>query len=103
MPTLSIAVEHEDGTVVVRPRGEVDYDSALVLTGAVEEVEGEWHGVVVDLSQVPFMDSAGLHALIALERRCREQGSRLTVIGIQEQPTRLLDLVSLGGFFTTTA
>ncbi|MFP8903364.1 STAS domain-containing protein [Streptomyces atacamensis] len=103
MPTLSVTIEYERGTVVVHPHGEVDYDSAPVLIGAVEEVEGEWYGMVVDLSRVPFMDSAGLHALIALERRCRERGSRLTVTGIQEQPARLLDLVSLGGFFATTA
>ncbi|MGK5448626.1 STAS domain-containing protein [Streptomyces radiopugnans] len=102
MPILSVTVSQEHGTVVLRPSGEVDHESAPVLTGAVREAEGDWQELMVDLSRVSFMDSAGLHALVALERRCREQGGHLALTGVRGQPARLLDLVGLTEVFTIT-
>jgi hypothetical protein len=47
MPTVSVAVGHGCGTVVVRPRGGIGHDSAPAPTDAVEEMAGERHGVVL--------------------------------------------------------
>ncbi|MGK5498145.1 STAS domain-containing protein [Streptomyces sp. URMC 125] len=100
MPILSVTVSQEHGTVVLRPSGEIDHESAPALAGSVREAEGDWQGLVVDLSRVSFMDSAGLHALVALERRCRERGGHLVLTGVRDQPARLLDLVGLTEAFT---
>ncbi|PJE99628.1 anti-sigma factor antagonist [Streptomyces carminius] len=100
MRTLSVAVSHNQGTVVLRPHGDVDQDNAPTLTGALEKLEQPCRSLAVDLSQVPFMDSAGLHALLFLERRCRARGARLILTGVRDQPARLLDLVGLTGHFS---
>ncbi|GAA3651806.1 STAS domain-containing protein [Streptomyces chitinivorans] len=100
MHTLSVAITRQHDTVVLHPRGDVDHDSAPALTGVLEEIDQPWRGLAVDLSSVPFMDSAGLHALLTLERRCRDRGVPLTLTGVGEQPGRLLELVGLAGFFT---
>lgn len=100
MPPPPVAVSREHGTVTLRPSGEIDHETAPALTGAAREAEGEWRRLVVDLSEVSFMDSAGLHALIALEHHCRERGARLDLAGARHQPARLLELVRLAGIFT---
>jgi anti-sigma B factor antagonist len=102
MRTLSVAVSRRHDTVVLHPRGDVDHDSAPALTGVLEDLEQPWQGLAVDLAGVPFMDSAGLHALLSLERGCRERGVPLTLTGVGEQPGRLLELAGLAEFFTVT-
>jgi len=46
--------------------------------------------VVIDLSEVPFMDSAGLGALIGGIRRAREHGGEVAVACSRPTLTRLL-------------
>lgn len=99
MHALSVAVVRRADTVILRPHGDVDHDSAHTLTDVLAELDQPLRGLSVDLSQVSFMDSAGLHALISLEHHCRDRGVRLVLTGVGAQPARLLDLVGLAGFF----
>jgi anti-sigma B factor antagonist len=55
--------------------------------------------VAVDLSDVPYMDTAGLATLIEAMRRARQQGTRLVLSGIQQQPGYLLKVTDLDHVF----
>ncbi|MDG9702598.1 STAS domain-containing protein [Streptomyces sp. DH37] len=103
MYMLSVPASCERGTLVLHPVGEIDLHTAPALADAVREVTGPWRELVVDLSGVSFMDSAGLHALIGLSKCCRERGGRLALTGVREQSARLLDLTGLSGVFPNIA
>jgi anti-sigma B factor antagonist len=55
--------------------------------------------VAVDLSDVPYMDTAGLATLIEAMRMARQQGTRLVLSGIQQQPGYLLKVTDLDHVF----
>lgn len=81
-----------DGAVhVVSMVGEIDMASREAALGAC--VAGENHDVVVDLTNVGFMDCAGFRALgesqVALERR----GGSLQLTNARGEPLRLLALL----------
>ncbi|AEW98593.1 STAS domain-containing protein [Streptantibioticus cattleyicolor] len=99
MHALSVTVSRRPGTVVIRPCGEVDFDTAPALVQALENADGAWRDVTVDLSRVGFMDSAGLHALITLHHRALAHHGRLTLSAVCGQPARLFQLVRLEGMF----
>ena len=86
---LEIEVLESDGYTLCRPVGELD---AYTVTG-FRETLGELAQkpkVVIDLSEVPFMDSAGLGALIGGIRRAREHGGEVAVACSRPTLTRLL-------------
>lgn len=77
---------------LVAPRGDIDLATVPALDEALRLAEESHKLVVLDLREVPFMDSSGLHTLIAADLRMREQGGRLVVVQGGDQIRRLLGL-----------
>ncbi|MDP6077571.1 MAG: STAS domain-containing protein [Acidimicrobiales bacterium] len=86
---LEIPVEPNDGYVLCRPAGELDAYTVAQFREALTELSDEKY-VLVDLSDVPFMDSAGLGALIGGIRRARENDGDVAVACNRPALTRLL-------------
>ena len=55
--------------------------------------------VAIDLSDVQFIDSSGLSVLISVLKELRKADSALTLCGLQEQPTELMEITQLGLVF----
>jgi anti-sigma B factor antagonist len=83
--------EAGEGTLLA-PRGDLDLATVETLDTALRGAEESHELVVLDLRDVPFMDSSGLHALIAADLRMRERGGRLVVVQGGDQIRRLLAL-----------
>lgn len=86
---LEIEVEETDGYTLCRPVGELDAYTVTTFRESLGELANRPQ-VVIDLSDVPFMDSAGLGALIGGIRRARENGGEVAVACSRPTLTRLL-------------
>ena len=77
--------------------GEIDLETAPVLRKFLLPVlEHQTGPIVVDLSEVAFMDSTGLHVLVDTLRRLEPQNRRLAIASREGgQVHRLLALVGL--------
>ena len=86
-PRFDVEVAEEDGTVVLRLSGELDLVSEPILEAALARAKGS--PVRVDLSDLAFMDSTGLRALLGAARSYPD----LKLVGPLQAPVRrLLDL-----------
>jgi anti-sigma B factor antagonist len=87
-----------DESVVVTVRGNLDLDSAPVLSTALDQVlQRPVPRVVVDLSGVEFCDSIGLSAFVVGHNRAAAAGGWLRLAAPNAWMTRLLDTVGLSG------
>lgn len=86
---FEVQVEVAEDCTVCRPVGELDAYTVGDFREALGGVE-ESARLVVDLSGVPFMDSAGLGALIGGIRRVRDGGGAISVLCDRPAITRLL-------------
>jgi anti-anti-sigma factor len=84
------AVEAEEpapGTLLVRVRGEVDEAVVARMSDVLdEELDEPFCRVLVDLSRVALLSSAGLRFLQQLRRRCRAQKAHLVLVGAAHPP-----------------
>lgn len=86
---LDITIDRVDDHIVCRPVGELDAFTVGHFRESLTELGGG-ERVLIDLSGVPFLDSAGLGALIGGVRRAREGGGDVAVYGARPAVARLL-------------
>jgi anti-sigma B factor antagonist len=86
---LEIHVEQADAYTLCRPIGELDAYTVSQFREALAELASSPR-LLIDLSDVPFMDSAGLGALIGGIRRTREADGEVSVACSRPTLTRLL-------------
>ncbi|MDQ4134115.1 MAG: STAS domain-containing protein [Actinomycetota bacterium] len=98
---LQIQVDEGDGYTICRPVGELD----AYTVGQFREALGELASkpkLLIDMSEVPFVDSAGLGALIGGIRRAREAGGDVAVCCNRPTLTRLLHTTGFDRIVTVT-
>ncbi|MCU1489268.1 MAG: anti-sigma factor antagonist [Acidimicrobiaceae bacterium] len=84
---------HLDGTAVMVLRGQLDMRGAELLRDAMDGlVRTGPPAVILDLSDLSFLDSAGLAALIRAHREISRQDRRLILRWPEAQPLGVLEL-----------
>ncbi|WP_327151716.1 STAS domain-containing protein [Nocardia sp. NBC_01329] len=93
---LDVAVRTESGTAIVTVQGEVDMASAPQLQTALEEVQRGGDALIVDMSEVGFLGSAGLSVLLVIsEAAAPGTGLRVVVSDAVRRPIELTGLDKL--------
>jgi anti-anti-sigma factor len=58
---------------------------------------------IFDLTEVPYMDSAGLGLIVSHYVRCQDRGVRLVVAGVSPRVVQLFEMTKVDGFFPRIA
>ena len=96
-----LRVEEDREVVVVRISGELDLSNVRELRRDIlERVENRALGVVVDLSEVTYLDSAGVQLLGDLSQRLEWRGQRLAVASARDSRAgRVLTMAGADALF----
>ncbi|OUC92624.1 STAS domain-containing protein [Streptosporangium minutum] len=94
---LRLPVRSENATLVLRPEGELDVNTAAQLQSWLDDylARGPQPATLVDLSGLTFVDSPGLAALLAMRRRLTGEGAVVAYADPTPQPARLLRITGL--------
>lgn len=91
-----VDVEADGSTTTVRVHGELDLASAPTLIGRLDEVVARRPAVVVvDVAEVPFVDSAGIAAVLRAYRQLKAQGGELRLGPLSPVAERIFDVAGL--------
>ena len=95
---LDLVIEDRDGVVVAQVSGELDIAGASRTGDAIAEaVPTTARGLVVDFSELSFIDSSGIAMLFGLARRLGSRRQQMRVVAPEGGPvTRVLDIVGFG-------
>jgi anti-sigma B factor antagonist len=92
-----------DGRVVVALQGQVDLATAPQLAQAVAGATKQGgDAVVVDLTDVDFLDSAGVRALVESAQAAATAGVTVTVTGARGWVARVLEITGVAEFLRGT-
>jgi anti-sigma B factor antagonist len=95
-PLLEVVVEPLDEGSVIRARGELDMSSVEALRGPLRAAREEGAATLVDLSEVGFMDSSGLHLILDASLDAKVDGWSLSFLA-SRQVLRVLEVTDTLG------
>ncbi|HEX6459422.1 MAG TPA: STAS domain-containing protein [Thermoleophilaceae bacterium] len=97
-PLARMETRAEGGAIVATVAGELDISNAADLGSALEgAVPQRALGLVLDLSQATYIDSAGIHLLFRLGGRLTRRRQQLRVVVPDAAPIRkIVNLAGLG-------
>ena len=92
-----IETEDRGQSFVLRLRGEIDISNARDLFAAIDDAIPNGHAtIVVDVSEVTYLDSAGVKLLVQLADRLRIRRRELRLVVPERSPIRaVLELTGL--------
>jgi anti-sigma B factor antagonist len=77
-----------------------EYEAGVIERQVLDDAPGGGWRVVVDLSEVMHLSSAGLGMLVTLNKRAKEQNGRLVIASVATPIQDLLRLTKLSRLFT---
>jgi len=99
---MTIAVDDETSSTVVRLLGELDMETAPQLVACVDEqlARGRTR-LVVDLRALTFCDSRGLATLLTTAARCQAAGGSTHLTGAVGPVARVLSITGVAEFLAS--
>jgi anti-sigma B factor antagonist len=92
---LEMTVLDADRYVLAMPRGEIDaYTGPVFRKHLLDAIDRR--PLIIDMSEVSFVDCAVLKAVIAADRRCRARGTALAIAGLRPAAEQVFRLGRIG-------
>ncbi|MDQ3101295.1 MAG: STAS domain-containing protein [Bacteroidota bacterium] len=102
--TFDLAISEEKGCKVFHLKGRLmDQQQADRLMGALDDELGQDHkSVILDLSELQYMNSTGLNILINVLTRTRNAGGDTLIAGVSNSVRQLFVVTKLDTVFIIT-
>ncbi|AGF51340.1 anti-sigma B factor antagonist [Synechocystis sp. PCC 6803] len=98
---MDIQINQQEDITVVTLSGEVDANTAPKIHEVILPLAEPGSKILLDMTAVPYMSSAGLRLLLYLYRQTTANSAQLVLVGLSEE---LIDTMAVTGFldfFTT--
>lgn len=99
VPSLTFEIQRSGDTETALCHGRVVAETVPILQDEVRRMIAESNNVVLDLTDVDYMDSSGLGALVGLYVSAKRVGKGLRLINLSKRIQELLRLTRLLNVF----
>jgi anti-anti-sigma factor len=101
---MQISALTQNQTSIVTISGSVDAQTAGEVTQYLSgQISAGWRQIILDMSQIDFMSSAGLRAILIALKGSRQQGGDLYLAGAQAGVEKVLKMAGFTSFVKTFA
>jgi anti-anti-sigma factor len=98
---LTVGVRHQGRSAVVTPDGELDHDTAELLSEPLEQcLQDGYSRLVVDCSKLQFCDSTGLNVLLGARLKAEAAGGGVHLAGMSSHVARVFEITGAEAVFT---
>lgn len=100
---MNVSVKSEGEVSVITIAGSIDSNTAPALQQQVMAATSETNKVIMDLSNVSFVSSAGLRVLLMVYRLVKSKSGKVILVGVSEEIEGVMSMTGFINFFVLTA
>lgn len=98
---MTLSEEKNGKVFVLGLSGKVDVEGAQMFVKRIMEIlDGGERYIMLDFTDVAYLDSSGLHALILVAKRLASSGGHLILAGMNDHVQKVLTISGLASYFT---
>jgi anti-sigma B factor antagonist len=101
-PELQLHTEQTPTETIFRCVGRINSSTSSLLHSSVRQAISAKKPIILDLSNVSYMDSSGLGTLVRLWVSAHREGCEIKLISLSDRVKELLHLTSLDKVFATS-
>ena len=101
---MGINIIIQAGALIAKPNCEIDHHSAERLRGQIDAAfdNSSCRHIILDFSDVKFMDSSGIGMIIGRYKNAEKRGGRLALAAMNDEMGRLFHISGLAKIITRT-
>ena len=97
---MKIDIENKDNGVILNLEGKIIGDSVSQFRGAVEEqIKSDAKWIILNLAEVPLMDSSALGIIIMAFIKLKEKKGKLAILYAQKNIIDIFNITKLNTLF----
>ena len=100
---MKVSVNTVKGATIVALEGDIDGSTAPVAQSQILEQIVSGQGLIVDMTQVAYMSSAGLRMLLSAHRSAAAKQASVLLVGLSEDLQDTMAATGFLDFFSTHA
>jgi anti-sigma B factor antagonist len=98
---MDINIKTLEQVTVVELAGDIDATTASTVQEKVLPLAQAESKILLDMTKVPYMSSAGLRMLLSLYRQVSAQDGKIVLVGLSEEIEDTMSVTGFLDFFTT--
>ena len=92
---MNVNIKADGNIVIISIEGSIDSKTAGDLQSQIMEKVSETNNVLLDLTKVDYVSSAGLRVLLMIYRQIKSKNGKVILVGVSEE---IRDVMSMTGF-----
>ena len=96
---MSYNEKNTDSSIIIEVSGDVDLDKTDEFRNQVFNAFDKERKVILDMSQVSYIDSSGISVLIESHQKAQELGKDFVILKPSESVTSVIEMAKLDTFF----
>ncbi len=92
---MNVNINTSENIVIISVEGSIDSKTAGELQSQIMGKVTETDNVLLDLSKVDFVSSAGLRVLLMIYRQIKSRNGKVILVGVSQE---IIDVMSMTGF-----
>jgi anti-sigma B factor antagonist len=98
---MNLSIRSAEGIAIVEMEGSLDGKTAPEVQGRVLTGVENFSKVLMDMTKVQYVSSAGLRILLLLYRQIKAKGGKIALVGMTEEIEDVMSNTGLLNFFLT--
>ncbi len=94
---MKVTIENIGASVIAAIEGSIDSKTAPDLQSSILPVINESNKVILDMTKVEFVSSAGLRVLLMVYRQLKTRDGKVVLVGVSDD---IKDVMHMTGFIT---
>lgn len=96
---MEINIKDMENKSYIELIGRLDGNSSNEVTDEVLEALDKNNNIVIDMSECPYVSSAGLRTLLTIGKKVKINKGHMNIINLSEEVKDVMEMTGFGGIF----